>query len=80
MSPNNSEKSWVWEQYDHTVMGDTIQKPGGDSGIIRIHGKNKGVALTVDSSAHYCLANPLLVESKLFVKLGEILFLLEQNQ
>ena len=33
-SPNNSEKSWVWEQYDHTVMGDTIQKPGGDSGVI----------------------------------------------
>ena len=59
MSPNNSENSWVWEQYDHTVMGDTIQKPGGDSGVIRIHGKNKGIALTVDSSAHYCLADPI---------------------
>ena len=58
MSPNNSEKSWVWEQYDQTVMGDSIQKPGGDSGVIRIHGKNKGVAITVDSSSHYCLANP----------------------
>jgi len=60
MSPNNSEKSWVWNQYDQTVMGDTIQKPGGDSGIIRIHGKDKGIALTVDSSAHYCLANPII--------------------
>ena len=59
MSPNNAEKSWVWEQYDHTVMGDTIQKPGGDSAVIRIHGKNKGIAITVDSSAHYCLANPV---------------------
>ena len=59
MSPNNTEKSWVWEQYDHTVMTDTVQKPGGDSAVIRIHGKNKGVAVTVDSSAHYCLANPL---------------------
>ena len=39
-------------------MGDTIQKPGGDAAVIRIHGKNKGVALTVDSSAHYCLAHP----------------------
>jgi len=58
-SPNNSNKSWVWEQYDHTVMGDTVQKPGGDSAVIRIHGKNKGVAVTVDSSANYCLANPL---------------------
>ena len=60
MSPNNSEKSWVWEQYDQTVMGDSIQKPGGNSGVIRIHGKNKGVALTVDSSSHYCLANPII--------------------
>jgi len=58
LSPNNSEKSWVWQQYDHTVMGDTIQKPGGDSAVVRIHGKNKGIAMTVDSSAHYCLANP----------------------
>lgn len=56
-SPNNSEKSWVWEQYDHTVMTDTIQKPGGDAAVIRVHGKNKGVAITVDSSAHYCLAD-----------------------
>lgn len=59
MSPNNSEKSWVWEQYDHTVMGDTVQKPGGDSAVIRIHGKNKGIAVTIDSSAHYCLADPM---------------------
>ena len=28
--------------------------------IVRIHGKNKGIALTVDSSAHYCLANPII--------------------
>ena len=60
MSPNNSEKSWVWEQYDQTVMGDTIQKPGGNSGVVRIHGKNKGVALTVDSSTHYCFADPII--------------------
>ena len=58
-SPNNTEKSWVWEQYDQTVMGDTIQKPGGNSGIIRVHGKNKAVALTVDSSAHYCKSDPI---------------------
>ena len=59
-SPNNSEKSWVWEQYDQTVMGDTIQKPGGDSAVVRIHGKNKAIAITVDSSAKYCLANPTM--------------------
>ena len=58
--PNISSKEWIWQQYDHTVMGDTIQKPGGDSGVVRIHGKNKGVAVTVDSSAHYCLADPIV--------------------
>jgi phosphoribosylformylglycinamidine synthase II len=57
-SPNNSSKEWVWEQYDNTVMGDTVQKNGGDASVIRIHGKNKGVALTVDSSSHYCFAYP----------------------
>jgi len=60
MSPNNSEKSWVWEQYDQTVMGDTIQKSGGDAAVVRIHGKQKAVALTVDSSANYCLSNPFI--------------------
>ncbi len=60
MSPNNSEKSWVWEQYDQTVMGDTIQKAGGNSGVVRIHGKNKGISVTIDSSSHYCSANPML--------------------
>ena len=59
MSPNNAEKSWVWEQYDQTVMGDTIQKPGGDSAVVRIHGKKKAIAITVDSSTHYSLANPI---------------------
>jgi len=58
VSPNNTEKSWVWEQYDQTVMGDTIQKPGGNSGIVRVHGTNKAVALTVDSSSHYCKSDP----------------------
>jgi len=60
LSPNNTEKSWIWEQFDQTVMGDTIQRSGENSSIIRIHGKNKAVAATVDSSAHYCSANPFL--------------------
>ena len=58
-SPNICSKKWIWEQYDHTVMGDTIQKPGGDSGVVRVHGTNKAVAASVDSSAVYCWAHPL---------------------
>ena len=58
-NPNICDKKWIWEQYDHTVMGDTIQKPGGDAGVVRIHGTNKAVAACVDSSAVYCFAHPL---------------------
>jgi len=57
--PNISSKEWIWQQYDHTVMGDTIQKPGSDSGVVRVHGTNKAVATSVDSSAIYCYAHPL---------------------
>ena len=57
-NPNVCSKKWIWEQYDHTVMGDTIQKPGGDSGVVRVHGTNKAVAAAVDSSAVYCWAHP----------------------
>ena len=59
---NNSnicDKHWIWDQYDHTVMGDTIQKPGSDSGIVRVHGTKKAVAATVDSSASYCFSHPV---------------------
>jgi len=58
-NPNICSKEWIWEQYDHTVMGDTIQKPGGDAGVVRIHGTNKAIATSVDSSANYCFAHPL---------------------
>ncbi len=58
-NPNVCSKEWIWQQYDHTVMGDTIQKPGGDAGVVRIHGTDKAVATSVDSSAVYCWAHPL---------------------
>jgi len=58
-NPNVCSKEWIWQQYDHTVMGDTIQKPGGDSGVVRVHGTVKAIATSVDSSAVYCWAHPL---------------------
>jgi len=58
-NPNVCSKKWIWQQYDHTVMGDTIQKPGGDAGVVRVHGTSKAVAASVDSSAIYCWAHPL---------------------
>ena len=58
-NPNITDKKWIWDQYDHTVMGDTILKPGGDAGVVRIHGTKKAVAASVDSSASYCFSHPL---------------------
>ena len=55
---NQANKTWVWEQYDHMVMGDTIQKPGGDAAVVRVHGTNKALAASVDCTPRYCLAHP----------------------
>ncbi len=58
-SPNHSNKQWITNQYDQMVMCDTAQKSGSDAAIIRIHGKDKAIATTVDSSANYCKAHPI---------------------
>ena len=51
-------KRWIWEQYDHMVMADTVQPPGGDAAVVRVHGTNKGLALTADCTPRYCAADP----------------------
>ena len=58
-SPNYSNKRWITSQYDQMVMCDTAQKSGSDAAIIRIHGKEKAIAVSVDSSSNYCKAHPL---------------------
>ncbi len=58
-SPNHSSKSWVTSQYDQSVMCDTAQKSGSDAAIIRIHNKDKAIAVSVDSSANYCKSHPV---------------------
>ncbi|MGR3627412.1 MAG: phosphoribosylformylglycinamidine synthase subunit PurL [Limimaricola sp.] len=57
-SPNHARKSWVWEQYDHMVMGDTARAPGAGSGLVRVHGTDKTLAFTSDVTPRYVKANP----------------------
>ena len=57
-SPDLCSKKWIWEQYDHMVMGDTVQRPGGDAAVVRVHGTDKGLAMTIDCTPRYCAANP----------------------
>ena len=58
-SPNYSNKSWITNQYDQSVMCDTVQKSGSDAAVIRIHNKDKAIAVSVDSSANYCKSHPI---------------------
>ncbi|MSP82362.1 MAG: phosphoribosylformylglycinamidine synthase subunit PurL [Alphaproteobacteria bacterium] len=56
--PDLTSKRWIWEQYDHMVMADTVQRPGGDAAVVRIHGTSQGLALCTDVTPRYCLADP----------------------
>ena len=57
-APHLASRRWIWEQYDHMVMGDTVVRPGGDAAVIRIHGTSRGIALTTDCTPRYCAADP----------------------
>src|SRR3954469_8353522 len=58
-SPDLCSKRWVWEQYDHLILGNTVQIPGGDAAIVRVEDGPKGLALTTDVTPRYCEADPV---------------------
>jgi phosphoribosylformylglycinamidine synthase len=57
-TPELCSKRWVWEQYDHVILGNTVQRPGGDAAVVRVEDGPKGLALTVDVTPRYCEADP----------------------
>ena len=57
-SPDLCSKRWVWEQYDHVILGNTVQRPGGDAAVVRVHDGPKALALTTDVTPRYCEADP----------------------
>ncbi|WP_308909611.1 phosphoribosylformylglycinamidine synthase subunit PurL [Pseudokordiimonas caeni] len=57
--PNLCSRRWIWSQYDHMVMGDTIQRPGGDAAVVRVHGTEKALAISTDVTPRYCYADPV---------------------
>jgi phosphoribosylformylglycinamidine synthase len=56
--PDLASRRWVWEQYDHLVMGRTVRRPGGDAAVVRLPGGRKGLALATDCTPRYCQADP----------------------
>ena len=57
-SPDLCSKRWVWEQYDHVILGNTVQRPGGDAAVVRVDDGPKALALTTDVTPRYCEADP----------------------
>ncbi len=57
-SADLASRRWIWEQYDHTVMADTLQIPGGDAAVVRVHGTPKALAISTDVTPRYCKADP----------------------
>ena len=57
-SPHLASRRWIWEQYDSQVGADTVQRPGGDAAVVRVHGTQKALAITTDCTPRYCYADP----------------------
>jgi len=57
-APDMCSRRWVWEQYDYTVMADTVQIPGGDAAVVRVHNTQKALAISTDVTPRYCKADP----------------------
>ena len=56
--PDLCSRAWVWNQYDSTIGGQTVQRPGGaDAAVVRIEGLDRGLALTTDCTPRYCAAD-----------------------
>ncbi|MDQ0474865.1 phosphoribosylformylglycinamidine synthase subunit PurL [Labrys wisconsinensis] len=58
-SPELSSRRWVWEQYDHLILGNTVQPPGGDAAVVRVLDGPKGLVMTSDVTPRYCEADPV---------------------
>jgi phosphoribosylformylglycinamidine synthase subunit PurL len=57
-APDLCSKRWVWEQYDHIIGGNTVQRPGGDAAVVRVNDGPTALALTTDVTPRYCEADP----------------------
>jgi phosphoribosylformylglycinamidine synthase subunit PurL len=58
-APDLASKRWIWEQYDHLILGNSVQGPGGDAAVVRVENGPKGLALTADVTPRYCFADPV---------------------
>ncbi len=57
-SPNICSRRWIWEQYDHQVILNTVVLPGGDAAVLRIGDEGRGIAMSSDCNGRYCYLDP----------------------
>lgn len=58
-SANQSSRRWVWEQYDTLIQGNSLQRPGGDAGVVRVENHpTKALAFSSDVTPRYVEADP----------------------
>ncbi len=57
--PDLASRAWVWDQYDSTVGGQTVKRPGAaDAAIVKLEDRRRALALTTDCTPRYCAADP----------------------
>ncbi|SOB82996.1 phosphoribosylformylglycinamidine synthase subunit PurL [Streptomyces sp. 1331.2] len=57
--PNQASKSWITDQYDRYVLGNTVLASGEDSGMIRIDDEtNLGVSVATDGNGRFAKLDP----------------------
>ncbi|HET9199445.1 MAG TPA: phosphoribosylformylglycinamidine synthase subunit PurL, partial [Dehalococcoidia bacterium] len=56
--PNIASKHWIYRQYDHQVLTNTVIKPGADAAVMRVKGTNRAIALSTDGNGRYCYLDP----------------------
>ena len=59
-SPNCCSKRWIYRQYDHQVLTNTVEGPGADAAVLRIKGTNRGIAMTLDGNGRFCRLDPFI--------------------
>jgi len=57
-SPNICDKRWVYQQYDHMVQTNNAVWPGAEAAVLRLKGRQSGVALTTDGNGRRCYLDP----------------------
>jgi phosphoribosylformylglycinamidine synthase len=57
--PDLASRRWVWDQYDSTIGGQTVRRPGAaDAAVVKLEGLSRALALTTDCTPRYCAADP----------------------